>query len=293
MIRTNTALFGIALQLLALVLFVCMDTVFKLMTTHLHVAQLAWSRFFFSAVTVWGFFWVLGRGRLPWRSRAPLMQGARSLVLAGCTAFFATSLVFLPLADATAVNFAAPLLSVAAAAILLKEVVGPRRWLGVGLGLLGVLLAVRPSFITGEAPPHPAYLLPLGSATLFALYAILTRKLAGRDDPRTTILYTGVAAAAAFSLVLPFVWVWPTPIEWLALVSLGVIGGASHGLLVLAYARAPVSLLAPLSYSQLVWAGIAGWLVFGQLPDRWTLAGAVVIFAGGLLAVIPARPKTG
>ena len=61
---------------------------------------------------------------------------------------------------------------------------------------LGVLLAVRPPFITGEAPPHPAYLLPLGSATLFALYAILTRKLAGRDDPRTTILYTGVAAAA-------------------------------------------------------------------------------------------------
>ena len=290
MIRTNTALFGIALQLFALVLFVCMDTVFKLMTTHLHVAQLAWARFFFSAVTVWLFFALLGRGRLPWRSRAPGMQGARSRVLAGCTAFFATSLVFLPLADATAVNFAAPLLSVAAAALVLKEAVGPRRWLGVGLGLAGVLLAVRPPFITGEAPPHPAYLLPLGSALLFALYAILTRKLAGRDDPRTTILYTSVAATAAFSLVLPFVWVWPNALEWLALVSLGVIGGASHGLLVLAYARAPVSLLAPLSYTQLVWAGIAGWLVFGQLPDRWTLMGAAVIFAGGLLAVVPSRP---
>jgi len=288
-IRTNTALFGIALQLFALVLFVCMDTVFKLMTTHLHVAQLAWSRFFFSAVTVWAFFWVMTKGRLPWRSRAPWMQGARSLTLAGCTTFFASSLVFLPLADATAVNFAAPLLSVAAAAIFLKEHVGPRRWLGVALGLAGVLLALRPPFITGAAPPHPAYLLPLGSAVLFALYAILTRKLAGRDDPRTTILYTGVAATAAFSLALPFFWTWPTALEWLALVSLGVIGGASHGLLVLAYARAPVSLLAPLSYSQLVWAGIAGWLVFDQFPDRWTLLGAAVIFAGGLLAVIPSR----
>ncbi len=289
MIRTNTALFGIALQLFALVLFVCMDTVFKLMTTHLPVAQLAWARFFFSAITVWMFFWVTTKGRPPWRSRAPFLQAGRSLTLAGCTTFFASSLVFLPLADATAVNFAAPLLSVAAAAVFLKEVVGPRRWLGVGLGLLGVLLAVRPSFITGGAPPHPAYLLPLGSATLFALYAILTRKLAGRDDPRTTILYTGVAATAVFTLALPFVWTWPTALEWLALVSLGVIGGASHGLLVLAYARAPVSLLAPLSYSQLVWAGIAGWLVFDQLPDRWTLLGAAVIFAGGLLAVIPAR----
>ena len=72
-----------------------------------------------------------------------------------------------------------------------------------------------------------------------------------------------------------------------------MIGGASHGLLVLAYARAPVSLLAPLSYTQLIWAGIAGWLVFGQLPDSWTLAGAAVIFAGGLLAVIPSRPRPG
>ena len=289
MIRTNTALFGVALQLFALALFVCMDTVFKLMTTHLHVAQLAWARFFFSTVTVWVFFGVMGRGRLPWRTRAPWMQAGRSLVLAGCTGFFATSLVFLPLADATAVNFAAPLLSVAAAAVFLKEAVGPRRWVGVVLGLAGVLLALRPPFITGDAPAHPAYFLPLGSAVLFALYAILTRKLAGRDDPRTTILYTGVAAAAAFSLALPFVWVWPTPLEWVALVSLGLIGGASHGLLVLAYARAPVSLLAPLSYSQLVWAAIAGWLVFDQFPDRWTLMGAAVIFTGGLLAVIPAR----
>ena len=291
MIRTNTALFGVALQLSALVLFVCMDTVFKLMTTHLPVAQLAWARFFFSSVTVWLFFWVATGGRPPWRARAPVMQAARSLTLAGCTAFFTSSLVFLPLADATAVNFAAPLLSVAAAALVLKEAVGPRRWLGVALGLLGVLLAVRPPFITGGAPAHPAYLLPLGSAILFAVYAILTRKLAGRDDPRTTILHTGMAATLAFSLALPFFWVWPSPLEWLALVSLGVIGGASHGLLVLAYARAPVSLLAPLSYTQLVWAGIAGWLVFDQLPDRWTLAGAAVIFAGGLLAVIPARNR--
>lgn len=288
-IRTNSAIFGVALQLSALVLFVCMDTVFKLLTDRFAVPQLAWARFFFSAVTVWLFFWVTTKGRMPWRSRAPGLQAARSLTLAGCTFFFSSALVFLPLADTTAVNFAAPLISVAAAAFFLKESVSPRRWLGVAVGLAGVMLAVRPPFITGEAPPHPAYLLPLVSATLFALYTILTRKLAARDDPRTTILHTGLAATALSSLALPFVWIWPSPFEWALLVALGVIGGASHGLLVLAYARAPVSLLAPLSYTQLVWAGLAGALVFGDLPDRWTLLGAAVIFAGGVLAVIPER----
>jgi drug/metabolite transporter (DMT)-like permease len=288
-IRTNPALFGIGLQLVALVLFVCMDVVFKLLTGHFAVLQLAWARFFVSTLTVWLFFWLAGRGRVPWRSRAPGLQAARSMTLTGCTLFFSSALVFLPLADTTAVNFAAPLLSVAAAAFFLKEKVSPRRWLGVALGLVGVMLAVRPPFITGEAAPHPAYLLPLGSAALFALYTILTRKLAARDDPRTTILHTGLAATLALSVAMPFVWIWPTPFEWLMLVTIGVIGGASHGLLVLAYSRAPVSVLAPLSYSQLIWAGIAGWLVFADLPDRWTLMGALVIFGGGILAVLPDR----
>jgi len=290
-ISTNSALFGIALQLIALVLFVCMDTVFKLLTGHFSVPQLAWSRFFFSTLTVWLFLWLTSRGRVPWRSRAPGLQAARSLTLTGCTFFFSSALVFLPLADTTAVNFAAPLLSVAAAALFLGEKVSPRRWLGVGLGLAGVMVAVRPPFITGEAAPHPAYLLPLGSAALFALYTILTRQLAARDDPRTTILHTGLVATVVSSLALPFVWIWPTPFEWLLLVTIGVIGGASHGLLVLAYARAPVSVLAPLSYSQLVWAGVAGWLVFADLPDRWTLMGAAVIFCGGILAVLPDRRR--
>jgi len=292
MIGTNSALFGIGLQLFALVLFVCMDTVFKLLTERFSVPQLAWSRFFFSAVTVWLFFWIITKGHVPWRSRAPGLQAARSLTLAGCTFFFSSALVYLPLADTTAVNFAAPLLSVAAAAFFLKERVSRRRWLGVGLGLAGVMLAIRPPFITGEAAPHPAYFLALGSAALFALYTILTRQLATQDDPRTTILHTGLAATLLSSLALPFFWIWPTPFEWLLLVALGVIGGVSHGLLVLAYARAPVSLLAPLSYTQLVWAGIAGWLVFADMPDRWTLLGAAVIFAGGVLAVIPERTKS-
>lgn len=278
---------GTALQMAALVLFVAMDTVFKLLTADFPVAQLAWARFVFSALFVAGFL-RLTMGRLPWRSHAPGLQALRSLLLCGCTLLFSAALARIPLADATAVGFASPLITVALAAVLLKERVGWRRWLGVGIGFLGVLVAIRPPFLTGE-PLHWAYLLPLGTAVMFAFYQILTRRLATIDDSRVTILHTGLAAVAATTLMQPFVFVAPTLPEWGALVLLGALGAVSHGLLVLAHARAPASLLAPLTYTQLIWATLAGMLVFADWPDQVTLLGALIIAAGGVLIALPQR----
>jgi drug/metabolite transporter (DMT)-like permease len=167
--------------------------------------------------------------------------------------------------------------------------VGWRRWLGVGIGLVGVLLALRPPFLTGGAAMHWASILPLGTAAMFAVYQILTRKLATIDDPRTTILHTGFAGAVVTSLVQPAFWIWPSAPDWGLLVLLGLLGALGHGLLVLAYSRAPVSLLAPLSYTQLIWATLAGVLVFSDWPDLWTLGGAMVIATGGILVALPDR----
>jgi drug/metabolite transporter (DMT)-like permease len=189
------------------------------------------------------------------------------------------------------VGFASPLLTVALAALWLRERVGWRRWLGVAIGLVGVLVVLRPSFLSGGEPPHWAMVLPLGTAATFAVYQILTRRLAAVDDARTTILHTGFAAMLVTSLAQPFVWVWPSAWGWLAFALLGALGGAGHYLLVLAYARAPASLLAPMTYTQLLWAGLASLFVFGDVPDAWTLAGAAVIAAGGLLVAIPERPR--
>jgi drug/metabolite transporter (DMT)-like permease len=283
-------LLGVALQLSALVLFVCMDTLVKLLTASYAVPQLMWARFLFSFLLA-ALALRITTGHLPWRSRAPGLQAVRSLLLALCNLMFSTALVYLPLADTTAIGFASPLLTVALAAVWLKEKVGWRRWVGVCVGLVGVLLALRPPFLTGGAPMHWATLLPLGTATAFAFYQILTRKLASIDDSRTTILHTGFAATLATSLAQPFVWTWPTAMDWGVLVLLGLLGGAGHGLLVLAYARAPVSLLSPLSYVQLVWATLAGILVFADWPDEWTLLGACVIAAGGVLVAMPAQGR--
>ena len=290
--RRGGTLLGVALHLSALVLFVCMDTLVKLLTAQFAVPQLMWARFLFSMLIAAAAIRLV-TGSLPWRSRAPGLQVVRSLLLAVCNLLFSSALVFLSLTDATAIGFASPLFTVALAAWWLRERVGWRRWLGVGIGMLGLLIALRPPFLTGGAPMHPAALLPLGTAACFAVYQILTRKLAMVDDSRTTILHTGFAATIATSLVQPFVWVWPSATDWLVLLLLGVLGGAGHGLLVLAYARAPVSLLAPLSYTQLVWTTLAGILVFADWPDAATLLGAAIIAAGGVLVALPQRARSG
>ena len=277
-------LLGVALHLSALALFVVMDTLVKLLTAAYAVPQLMWARFLFSllaaAVAI-----RLVTGHLPWRSRVPGLQAIRSLMLAACNLMFSTALAHIPLADATAVGFASPLLTVALAAVWLRERVGWRRW-------LGVLIALQPPFLTGGAPMHWATVLPLGTAALFAAYQILTRRLATVDDPRTTILHTGFAATIATSLVQPLVWTWPSAGDWVLLAMLGLLGGAGHGLLVLAYARAPASLLAPLSYTQLVWATLAGLLVFGDWPDAAAGLGALVVAAGGILVALPDRRRS-
>lgn len=278
---------GVILQLCALMIFVVMDTTLKLMTAHFSVVQIIWARFLFAFLTV-ALVIRITSGRLPWRSRAPGLQALRSLMLMGCSLIFTAALSYIPLVDATAVGFASPLITVALAALILREPVSMRRWCGVALGFVGVMVALRPPFLTG-APLHWAYLLPLGTATMFGFYQILTRKLAALDDSRVTILHTGVAASLATSLAQPFVFITPDAGEWVALIAVGVLGGISHGLLVLAYARAPASLLAPLSYTQLIWASVAGVLVFADWPDAVTLLGAAIIAAGGVLTAIPQR----
>lgn len=280
---------GVLLQLVALALFVSMDALLKLLVAAYSVPQLMFVRFLVHTVFVAAAIMIF-TGSLPWRSRSPVLQTLRSASLAIANAALSVALIHVPLADATAVMFAAPVLTVALAALLLGEKVSPRRWLGVGIGLAGVMVALRPPFLTGD-PLHWAMLLPLVTAAMNTVYQLLTRHLAAKDDPRTTFLHTSLAAFALTALAQPFVWVTPAASDLPWLLALGLLGAAGHCLLVLAFARAPASVLAPMSYSQLIWAGLAGVLVFGDWPDGWTLLGAGVIAAGGILVALPDRRR--
>ncbi|WP_426956462.1 DMT family transporter [Muricoccus radiodurans] len=284
----SPALSGLLFQLSALVLFVALDTVTKLLTTEYPIPQIVFCRFLFHMISV-ALALRIATGRLPWRSRAPVTQTVRSLTLVMANVLFTVALAHVPLADAAAVSFASPLLTVALAALVLKESVSARRWAGIAVGFLGVLVALRPPFLTGEEPPHWALILPLGTAAVFAGYQILTRKLAAVDDPHTTILHTGIAAGLVTAVVQPFVWTPPTGLGWALLALAGVFGAAGHFLLVQAYSRAPASLLAPMTYTQLVWSTLSSALVFGDWPDGWTLLGAAIIAGGGILVALPGR----
>ncbi len=278
---------GVLLQLLALGLFVTMDSLLKLLVARYPVPQLMFVRFTVHTVMVIVAL-RLTMGRVPFHSQAPRLQTIRSLLLAAANATMSTALIYIPLADATAVQFVAPVLTVALAAIWLGESVSTRRWIGVAIGFSGALVALRPPFLTGEAV-HWAMMVPLVTALANSVYQLLTRRLALIDDPRTTFLHTGLAAMALTSLAQPFVWVTPALSDWPLFLAIGLLGGAGHSILVLAFARAPASILAPMSYAQLIWAGLASVLVFGDWPDAWTVLGAAIIAAGGVLVAWPAR----
>lgn len=278
---------GLLFQFAAIALFVVLDTLTKVLTVHYPIPQIVFMRFAFHTLVV-ALALRVATGRLPWRSRAPGLEAVRSLCLLVANALFVVALFHIPLADASAVTFASPIFTAALAALVLGETVGGRRWTGIGIGLLGVMVALRPPFLTGETP-HWALFLPLGTAASFAVYQILTRKLSVVDSPYTIILHTGFAAGVVAALAQPFVWQAPDASGWLLMALAGVFGASGHYLLIQAYSRAPASLLAPMTYTQLIWATLSSALFFGDPPDGWTLLGAAVIATGGVVVAWPGR----
>ena len=213
------------------------------------------------------------------RTRKLPLQIFRSLLLFGSTAFNFLALRKLQLAETLAIQFAAPLAVALLAGPLLGEWSSRGRLVAIGIGFLGVLVIVRP----GSDTMQPAMLLSLGNMLCYALYIITTRKLAATDSSATTMFYSGLAGLALMCPLVP--WIWTTPdsaLVWVLLFGVGLFGTLGHWLLVLAHARAPANVLAPLIYTQLLWSVLLGWLIFDDVPSVWTLLGAAIIVASGL-----------
>ncbi|HXP95609.1 MAG TPA: DMT family transporter [Telmatospirillum sp.] len=268
---------GIAWLMVAVTLFVCMDSVAKFLTTRVSVAEIVWARYVFHLGVMLPMFLWYGPRRLVVTSR-PWLQITRSLMLLAVTWLFNLGFRHLPLATVTAIGFATPLFVTALAVPLLKEKVGPRRWAAVLVGFVGVLVVVRP----GGDNFDFAVFFPLAGAVCNACYQLATRALTGRDSALTTIFWTGLGGCAAMSPVMPWIWQAPDLLEWCLLILYGVLGFFSHYMLILAYRHAGASLLAPFSYVQLVLAIIAGIIFFHNAPDQWTVLGTVLICGSGL-----------
>lgn len=285
----ETTLRGILYLLGSGIIFTILDSLAKETALIIPVLQVAWGRyvFHFMFLPLYGprplarRSWSPGGWRRMFATRHPWLQLIRSLLLLGATLFFFGAVHYVPLADAAAVAFLEPLLITALAHFFLGEKVGLRRWVAVAIGLLGVLVVIRPGF--GMA--HWGVLLSLGSAACGAVYATLTRIVSRADSAATSLAYAGLAGVVGLSLAMPFVWQPVDGLVWLMFLGLGITGGLGHFFMIKAFALAPGGTLAPFIYVQILWIVLVGWLWFGDWPVTSTWIGIALIVGSGLYAL--------
>jgi drug/metabolite transporter (DMT)-like permease len=271
-------LIGIALMCGAVATFACLDATGKYLLRYMDPLQVVWARYFGAFLLAFVFLNPLTQPGLM-ATKRPLMQVGRSALLLGSTALNFFALRYLQLDEALAILFSTPFMVALLCGPLLGEWVGWRRWTAIGVGFLGVLLVARPGF----GGLHPAALLSLGSAVCYALYSISTRVLARSDSSETTLFYSNLVGAVAMLPVIPFVWTTPGSAFVVALmVLIGALGSGGHYLLIRGHRLAPASALAPFIYTQLIWTTTLGFLVFGDVPHRWTIVGGLIVVSSGL-----------
>jgi drug/metabolite transporter (DMT)-like permease len=262
----------------AVACFACLDATGKYLNHHMDTMQVVWSRYTGAFLLALIFLNPINRpGMLV--TRRPFLQVGRSALLLFSTALNFIALRYLQLDEALSILFSTPFIVAVLCGPLLGEWVGWRRWTAITIGFLGVLLVTRPGF----GGIHPAALLSLGSAICYAIYVISTRVLARTDSNETTLFYSNLVGAVAMLPVIPFVWSAPENALIVALmVLIGALGSAGHYLLIVGHRLAPASVLAPFIYTQLVWTTTLGFLVFGDVPHRWTIVGGLIVVSSGL-----------
>jgi drug/metabolite transporter (DMT)-like permease len=281
-----SARLGIALMILATFLFGSQDALSRHLAQHYDISVILAIRFWFFAavVTLLGVRAEGGLGAVI-VSRRPLLQIARGVCLIVQLSLLLIGFVALGLVESHALFAIYPLLVVALAGPLLKEVVTPRQWFAVLVGIAGVLVILRPGVDVFSWPA----LYVLAAAALFAAYSLMTRLVSRSDPAATTFFYTGWVAAILLAPPAISNWVPLAEADWGWMALLCLSGTAGHYLLIHVYALVEASRVQPLAYLQLVFASLYGVLLFGDAIAWLTVLGAALVIAGGLLAISAAR----
>lgn len=269
---------GIALTTIACFVLAGMDALGKHLMQNLHPTQVVWARYTFHTILV-GLVFGVQHHESFLMPRHPWLQIVRGLCLLGVTLGMYFAIRTIPLADATAIMFLAPVLVTLLAGVLLKEAITLLHWLALVLGFGGVLMIVQPGFTALE----PAMLLPLGSAAFLAFYFVITRYLKGRDGERTTLFHTTASGSILMSVVVIGFWVEPSVYEWLSLIIIGLLGATGHLLLIRAFHLGEASSLSPYLNAQIVAAALYSVWIFDDPLSPGFIAGASLIVFAGLL----------
>ena len=278
---------AILLILGSVLCFTLLDAITKYMTRLYPVPILVWARHTVQLIAM--VLWLgptMGLDLV--RTRRPGAQVIRGGLLLLSSFCFVTALRSLPLAEATSINYSTPVLVVVMAVVFLHERLTRARIAFVVSGVAGMLLIVRP----GTAVFQSAALFAIASAFSYATYQIMTRQLAG-ENPRVLLFYPALIGSAVMTALTP-TFDWPQSMPWphvVLIIAGGLLGTFGHFLFILAFRHGPASALTPITYMQLVWATMIGWLAFNDFPDAWTIAGMAVITGSGLLIALHERRR--
>lgn len=274
-------LIGIGLMCLTFLCFTGLDTTAKWLNHSIPTIQIVWARYSFSVVLV---LLIINPKTKPGvlTTKKPLVQIVRSLLLLLSTLANFVALNYLQLAQTTTIALATPLLVSALSGPLLGESVPRDRFIAIGIGFLGVVSVARPGF----GGIHPVAILSILGMCCYAGYALMTRFLVGHDQTETTLVYSGLVGAVILSFGLPFFWEPPPDLAtWALMLSMGLYAAVGHFFLITAHRFAPAYVLSPFMYTQLGWMTLSGYLVFGDVPDSFTIAGGVIIVLSGLYLI--------
>ena len=282
---------AIGLKLISALLFAFMSALVRQLGDVAPVGQMVFFRSAFAILPVVLVYAIRGELATAMRTSRPLGQLGRGLLSVGGMFTNFSALTRLPLADATAISFASPLITVALAAIILKERVRIYRWSAVLIGFGGVIVMLIPHLdigryaVIGGAAAAAGSMFAVISAFCNAGTVIQTRRLTQSETTSSIVFYFSLVCAIAGALTLTFAWHSPTPRELIALIALGVLGGFSHILLTESYRYGTASLVAPFDYTSMLWALLLGYWLFGELPDTLVYVGASIVAAAGLFVI--------
>jgi len=283
---------AITLKLASTLLFAFMGALIRWLGSVVPLGQLV---FFRSAFAILPVVLIYALRRELWaavRTQRLGGQFGRGLIGAAGMFFNFAALARLPLADVTAISFASPLITVALAAVMLKERVRIYRWSAVTIGFLGVLVVLSPhlsgdelTVVLASATSLAGVAYALAGSVCNAGTMIQTRRLTQSETTSSIVFYFSLICALAGLATWPFGWIKPTGAELAALVGTGLLGGTAHIFLTESYRHASASVVAPFDYTSMIWALILGYAMFGEIPTTIIVLGSAIIAGAGLFVI--------
>ena len=282
-------LIGIGLVSCCFMLFTVLDGSAKWLVGVMPVAMVVWLRFVTHAVFATLLLYPIKKNSL-FKTKHLKWHLARAAMFMLMTGMNFWALQYLQLTVTASIFFTVPIIIALVSAWMLKEKLDAARWIAIIAGFGGVLVIVHP----WSAAFHPAMILAIGNAFLYALFNLMTRHLAAYDPPETIQYLPALGAAIGLTPFAIAVWEWPEgALEWTLACLLGVLGGLGHYLLALAHRYAPASILAPFLYQQVIYMALFGYLVFGDVPSPNVWVGAAIVIVSGLYLFAQERKLLG